>query len=235
MLSLVWKDVEVARRWLLLVIPLGLLQLATFASFGPIFLPAVFFFAGLLAFGSIPLEEGQRTESLWNSLPLTRGQIVMARYLSVLVGMTVGLGLSWSVGQVTTRIMPAGTGGPSPFVGFHAHALVFMLLALASAAFLPFYFRCGAGRGLILFSATAVGALLILSVLLQIVLHVKGYSSPILDPGSWKEAAPELQAKLAAWLRPRLGRIAGFFVGLSVCAMALSSLISWKLYETRDL
>jgi hypothetical protein len=235
MLSLVWKDVAAARRWLLLVIPLGLLHLATFASFGPVFLPAAFAFSVLLAFGSIPLEEIQRTESLWNSLPVTRGQIVMARYLSVLLGILAGLGLSWSVGQVITRMMPAGAGGPSPFVSFHAHALVFVPLALASAAFLPFYFRCGAGRGLILFSAAAVGALLILSVLVQMVLLVKGYSSPIFDPGNWKEAAPELQAKLAAWLEPRLGRILGLFAGLSVCAMALSSLISWRLYETRDL
>ncbi len=235
MLSLIRKDVEAASRWLLLVIPLGILHLATFASFGPVFLLATLFFSGLLAFGSIPLEEVQRTEPLWNSLPVTRGQIVMARYLSVLLGMTAGLGLSWAVGQAMMRMTAAGTGGPSPFVSFHVHALVFVLLGLLSAVFLPFYFRCGAGRGLILFSATAVGALLLLSVLVQILLHLKGYSSPILDPGGWKEAAPELQAKVAAWLRPRLGRIAGLFAGLSLCAMGFSSLVSRKFYETRDL
>jgi hypothetical protein len=235
MLSLVWKDVEAARRPLLLVIVLGVFQLASFATFGPVFLPAALVFSGLLAFIPIPVEEVQGTEILWNSLPVTRGQIVGARYLSVLAGILAGLGTSWVVGQTVTRLVPSGASGTAPFVGLGAHALLFSFLALASALFLPLYFGFGAGRGMIVFSAVAVGALLFLPVLGQVVLFMKGYSSPVLDPGTWKEVGPEIREKIAAWLAPRIGRILVLLAGFSALAMAFSALVSRRLYEARDL
>ena len=235
MLRLVWKDI-VAAKWILLAaVPLFAVQAATFAYFGPAFLLAAFLFAGLLAFGSIAMEEMQNTEILWNSLPLSRGDVVLGRYLSALVGILSGLGLSWTIGRTTVSLIPAVAAGRTPFAGLAAHAVLFVFLTLLAAFFLPFCFRYGAGPGSIRFAAAAVGTLLGVSLLLQAILFVKGYSSPIVDPEFWSQARPALQAKAAEWLE-RWGRqLLGVLVFFSLGALTFSALLSRRLYEMRDL
>ena len=104
MLELVWKDVVAARRLLWLVIPLGGVQIAVVSFVPPIYVTAALIFSVLLAFGSIAVEESQRTELLWNSLPLSRGQFVAARYLTTLIGIVAGLAFSWALAQTVTRL-----------------------------------------------------------------------------------------------------------------------------------
>jgi len=135
MLDLVWKDVVAGRRAFLVVIALGVLQLAVSGSVGPVFLPTAFLFSGVFAFSPVFLEETQHTETLWNSLPVTRGRIVAARYLSVVLGIVVGLGLSWTVGQAVTRLMRSGGGGPAGAGDVHAMALLFVVLITSILAF----------------------------------------------------------------------------------------------------
>lgn len=234
-LSLVLKDLAAARRLLLLILPLGLVHLAVFSSFGPIYFPTACLFAALLAFGPIALEEIHRTEILWNSLPVSRGQIVLARYVTTLIGILAGLAMSWGVGRLAARFIAAEASSPSPFAALRAHILLFSFLVLGMALFLPLYFHFGAGRGTILFSAVGVGLLLVLTVGTQVLLFAKGYSSPILDPESWKATGPELQERVVAWLEPRINRILGLIAGLSIFAIAFSWLVSRRLYENRDL
>jgi len=235
MLNLVWKDIATARRILLLVIPLGILQLAVFASVGAFILPAALFFAAVLASGSIALEEAQRTETLWNSLPVSRGQVVFARYLTVLLGILVGLGLTCAVGQVVGRLMAPGAVNPAPFASPVALAPIFVVLALTAAFYLPFYFRWGAGRGAVILSAVGVGTLLIITLLFQWLLSENGYSSPMLQPGAWYDADPAARAEFEARLRVVIPWVLSTSIAGSLVAFALSSVASWCLYDTRDL
>ena len=232
--NLVLKDLEAAKWLLLLVMPIGLLQIAVFASYGPAFPIAALVFAGLLAFGSIAIEEVQRTEILWSSLPLTRGQIVAGRYLTVLIGILAGLGTSWAVARIVL-VSGAAEAEVAPFVGLKVHTLLFVVLILAAAVYLPLYFRFGAGRGLTIFSALAVAGLIALTLLVQLLLTLKGYPSPVVDPEAWKELGPEVQAKLEALIEPLAVLILGVLSGLSALALALSAYISRQLYESRDL
>ncbi|HXI03228.1 MAG TPA: ABC-2 transporter permease, partial [Candidatus Saccharimonadales bacterium] len=195
MLSLVLKDLVAGRRLLALILPLGVVQLATFAVVGPIFLLGALVFTSLLAFGSIALEELQGTETLWSSLPVTRGQIVLARYLTVLIGILTGLCLSWAAGQTVIRLGSGPAGAPA-LVGLRAHAFLISLLLLAAALYLPLLFRFGASKGFLVFSALSVGLLLVLTVAGQGILLLKGYSNPLMDPETWKTAGPELREKL---------------------------------------
>jgi ABC-type transport system involved in multi-copper enzyme maturation permease subunit len=235
MLDLVWKDVVAARKLLLLVIPLGGAQLAVLASVPPIYPIAALSFSALLAFGSVALEENQRTELLWNSLPVSRAEVVMARYLTALIGMTIGLALGWALAQVAARPVPTGALGSATFTSLSAHALMFGLLAFSAAVFLPLSFRFGAGRGLVLFSAVSVGTLIVVSLLAQLYLSAKGYPSPLFDPQAWRAAGPRLIAQLAEWLAPRLTRLLALLVGVSIVALGLSCAVAQRLYETRDL
>ena len=235
MLSLIWKDIAAARRILLLVLPLGILQLAVFASVGAFILPAALFFSAVLASGSIALEEAQRTETLWNSLPVSRGQVVFARYLTVLLAILFGLGMACAVGQVVGRLLAPGAADPAPFASPVALAPIFVVLTFTAALYLPFYFRWGAGRGAVILSAVGVGSLLIITLLVQWLLGENGYSSPMLQPGAWTEADPAARAEFEARLRVVIPWVLSASVAGSLVAFALSSVASWVLYETRDL
>lgn len=249
MLDLVWKDIVAARRALLILLPLGILQLAVFASVGPLILPAALFFSAVLASGSIALEEAQRTEALWASLPVSRGQVVFARYLTALLGILVGLGLTGGVGQIVGRLMAAGVamdspGGsvvpaavmnPAPFATPAALAPIFVVLTLTAAIYLPFYFRWGAGRGAVILSAVGVGSLLIITLLVQWLLGENGYHSPMLQPGEWNTASPAARVEFEARLEVVIPWVLGTSVLGSMVLFAVSSVASWVLYETRDL
>jgi ABC-type transport system involved in multi-copper enzyme maturation permease subunit len=235
MLNLVWKDVVAARRFLLLVIPLGGIQLAVLASIPPIYPIAALTFATLLAVGSILLEEAQRTELLWNSLPVTRDALVTARYLVALIGMTFSLVLGWAVAQAAARPVSVGPFGPATFTSFSAHTFMFGMLVFAAAIFLPLHFRLGPGRAVIFFLATALGTAVIVSLLTQATLLAMGHPSPIFDPEAWSSAGPALSARFVEWVAARLAWLLSLFVASSILALGASWTIARRLYATRDL
>lgn len=235
MLSLIWKDVVAARRLLLFVVPLGAVQLAVLASLPGIYPIAALSFAALLAFGSIALEESQRTELLWNSLPVSRADFVSARYATTLIGITAALVFGWAIAQAATPPFSSRAAATAALAGLSAHAVMFGILALAAAAFLPLYFHFGAGRGLLLFSAVAVSALIIVSLLAHVILSANGYPSPFFDPEGWRATGPALVERLLEWLAPRFGRLLALFVGLAVITLGGSWAVARRLYEARDL
>jgi ABC-type transport system involved in multi-copper enzyme maturation permease subunit len=230
--SLVWKDAVAAQRLLWLVIPLGTVQLAVLALVPGLYPLAALTFAALLGFGSIAVEEAQRTELLWNSLPVSRGEFVTARYLTTLIGIVAGLAFGWALSQAVTRLAAEG---PSALLRLGAHALMFTVLVLGAAVYLPLYFRFGAGRGALVFSAAGVVALLVISLVTQSILLALGYPSPIADPDAWRAAAPTLMTQTMAWVAPQFGRLLTAFVGFSFITMGVSWLISRRVYEARDL
>lgn len=235
MLSLVWKDFVVARRFLPLLLPVGVVQLTVLASIPPIYPIAALSFAMLLATGSIVVEESQRTESLLNSLPVTRGELVTARYVSSLLGTTAGLALGWVVAQLAARPIAADAFGPTMFTSLSAHGFMFGAMMLSLAVFLPLHFRFGPGRAVLLFLAVAVAVIMIVSLLAQLLLLAKGYPSPISDPDGWRAAAAEVLGRATEWTAARLGRLLASFVAISSCALGVSWSISRRLYESRDI
>ena len=226
MLDLVWKDVVAARRLLWLILPLGGVQIAVMSFVPAIYLMATLTFCALLAFGSIAVEEYQRTELLWNSLPVTRGEFVTARYLTTLIGIVAGLALSWALAQTVTRLASDVTDGPAGLLSLDAHAVLLGFLVFGAAVYQPLYFRFGAGRGLLYFSAIAVAELVIVSLVAQLALSATGYPSPAVDPEAWRA----LMMEMVEWVEPRFGRLLGAFVGSAVVALGVSLLISRRVY-----
>jgi len=236
MLSLIWKDFVAARRLLLLlVIPLGSVQLAVLASVPPIYPIAALTFAAVLAFGSIAVEETQRTELLWNSLPVTRGAFVTARYLVALIGMTAGLTLGWAIAQLTVRSISIGGLGAATFTSFSVHVLMFGMLVLAAAVFLPLHFRFGPGRAVLLFLAASVGAVVVISLVAQAIMSAKGYPSPVSDPEAWRRAGPALSAQFIEWLVQHRVQLLVLFLSCSFLFLAFSWGVARRLYAKRDI
>jgi hypothetical protein len=233
MIDLVWKDIVVARWILVFLIPLYALQLGVMASQALVFLFLTLLFTGLLAFGPIGLEDHQNTECLWCSLPITRREVVLARYLSTGLGLLLGLALSWLIGRVAAPQVVVGAGrdaAPSP--GLLAYAGLAVLLAFLAAAFLPCYFRFGAGRGLVVFSAIGVGALIVTPLVLQLTLFLAGYTNPLLDPELWRRGAEKIGADEGARF---VQRVIGGLGALASGAVLVSAGLSVHFYEKRDL
>jgi len=236
MLDLVWKDV-VAARWLLLAgLPIYALQLVGMATLPGVFLMMSLVVSGLLAFGSLALEEVQGTTALWASLPVRRADIVFARYLTVMLGAVLGLGLSLGVERVAASLRGGAAVAPSTGEAVAAHAVLLLLLLLAAAVLLPLCFRLGTGSGVMAFAAVTVGALLVLSLGGQALLWLLGLSNPLLDPALYRDGPDAAQARAAAeWLRRRGPLLLGIAFAVTAAMLAISAGLSRRFYERRDL
>ncbi len=141
--------------------------------------------------------------------------------------------MSGLVSRIVARFAAAEAGGSAAQpAGLEAYAFLFTLLGLFAAVFLPCCFGYGAGKGLIVFSAVGVGALIVISLLLQLTFLLAGCSSSILDPELWVRSA----AKFSAEEKDRLAHwTLGIMSLLMTAALLLSAGLSIRLYEKRDL
>lgn len=148
------------------------------------------------------------------ALPVSRGQIVAARYGSALAALLIALLLPLGLGLAARSLgLNAMEGLPLPdaLLGLAALGLI---LSAVLFLYLPFHFRFGGERGLGAFAASGLAGLLILFVALggrRLLAHPFG---------------PTLEA--LERLPVRLGILAAWF-GLGVPSLALS----WASYRRR--
>jgi ABC-type transport system involved in multi-copper enzyme maturation permease subunit len=167
--ALVLKDLRVLRPWWWLILaghPLfvanGIVSPETF--FGTNVVLALAFTAGLLI-----LDWKQEAERFVASLPVSRGEVVRARYLGAL-----GAAVAGTVGYAVYGTLLLGLGTESLLQRWPTEPAwespegllaFFVTVWLVSAAYLPFYFRAGLVRGTWLFALAAapfiVGAVLL--------------------------------------------------------------------------
>ncbi len=231
MFELMRKDL-IAARWLLVIlVPFYVLQLAAFSSSASMFFLTTFIFSALLGFGSVGMDDYENTETLWCSLPVARSQVVLGRYLSAVIGMITGLVLSWLTGVMVRAI---GAGGSDQVLshGPWTQVSIFAMMALLAAVFLPCYFRFGAGKGLLVFSALAVGALILLSLAIPLTLLLAGQASLLTDAARLREMA----AKISDAEREQMVQtVTAFLAVLSLVLLLFSSGLSVRFYDRRDL
>jgi hypothetical protein len=230
MLELVRKDL-IAGRWLLgLVLPLGCVQVGVMAFHPFSYALGACTFAAVLGFASLVIEEYEQTEGLWNSLPISRRTFVTARYLTTLLGIVTGLALSWLL-AAAIRELAVGTGAEGMvLLGIRAHLLLFALLALAAAVYLPLYFWFGAGRALAWFAAIGIVLLLLGTLVTDRVLAGMGYPGGATNP----EAMRALLERGTAWIGPHITELTAGIAGGSILFLDLSLLVSRHAYEGRD-
>lgn len=235
MTRLVWKDI-LAARWLLMAgLPIYLVQLITVGWIEPLFLGATLLFTVFMAFGSILIEELQGTETLWCSLPVTRREIVLARYLTALIGSALGLAFSRGVAWLLQIAGPLPGGRQPADPGLAAYVILFLLLSLIAAFFLPFAFRHGAGKGSLMFAAFGMGGIILASALAQAALYLAGLSNPMLAPEAWTVAEGTSEASVVAWLDRWGPVLLACLAAVTAFALTISAGLSRQFYEARDL
>ena len=214
MLSLIVKDLIVARWFLLVLLVLYAAQLATMTISPPAAMVVTMIFTSLMAFGSLGIEETQGTEITWCALPVDRRQIVLARYATTLLAIALGLGISWAI-----------SGG---VLGLTAQSSAFFMLTVTASLFLPCYFRLGLGRGFAAFAIVMLGILVLFAGAAALI--------SFLTEGS---AIPDMSdeqrvAAAEAWLQRMAPFVASGLVVTALAVAAVSALLSVRWYSARD-
>jgi ABC-type transport system involved in multi-copper enzyme maturation permease subunit len=214
MLSLIVKDLIAARWFLLVILVLYTAQLATMTISPPAAMVMTFIFTSMMAFGSLVIEETQGTEATWCSLPVDRHQIVLARYATTLLAITLGLGISWAVSAGTLGVM--------------AQSSAFFTLTVTASLFFPCYFRLGVGRGVMVFAIVSLGIVVLLAGV--------GALFSFMTEGSALPEAPDKQQIAAAevWLQGLAPLLASVLIVTALAVAGVSAFLSVRWYSARD-
>jgi len=189
MLALLRMDWTLNRRLLLKASPLFLIFLVAAASAPQQLLGAGFLIAMVAMclplfhyLGPTPIEP-----FLW-ALPVSRTQIVVARYLSSLLGLIAGLALPMLVALILHQLRRMGFQEAVVSDLFAGMASIALILAAGLFLYLPFHFRFGGDRGVGYFMASLLGAAVMATILvgwdgMSLVARVFTLSNALLDGG----------------------------------------------------
>jgi ABC-type transport system involved in multi-copper enzyme maturation permease subunit len=231
MLSLVRKDLSAARWFLLLILPLFSIQLIGLTAAPPAFVLVTLLFSALLAFGFLGIDEIQGIEPLWCSLPVSRLDVVLARYLTTLLGTVVALGISWAVGRLAVEWMSRDPQGSTVHIEAPVYASLFLLIAVAASLYLPCYFRWGAGKGLQVFSMLVLGLVLVGAAGGSLLVSLVDGAPTLND---LNDPDPLLIAAVENWFERWSGVVAFAMTVVALLGTCVSAGLSAWLYETRD-
>ena len=177
----------------------------------------------LVALIFLILDEMYQTQGLLASLPVTRGQMVIARYATSFLQIFLALALHF------TAILPGAylNGGTHhPALAILNHPMVWMLLAIALFLFLsffyPFYFKFGMRKGMIR---------MMLTIMCVILLAIK----------AWQMMGESMQVKqviqaIAEWGQSQNGIvIVSGLLGCFVLLVGGSVKLSMIFYKNREI
>jgi hypothetical protein len=226
------KDFLAVRRYM----PLGLV-LYGFHAAGFILWPLGFvlvnlMFAGVAVLGLALLEELNRSDVLFNSLPATRRLVVRARFVTagcVTAGTAImGTLVGWLLAALLGARGPAPLAFPSPEVGLW----VIGVLTPAFSVFLVLLCRDGFERTAVLLPAILAGGAVVLSAAGYLGLWLAARFHPA-GASAWARSplAAAQQALLVTFGGWGYAPLALVLTGLVVLALVLAE----RLYERRDL
>jgi hypothetical protein len=225
-LALVRKDFKIIRRYLWIAIPVFLSYGAMFVVTTRSFLLACGIFSAAAAISPMWIETVMKSDLLLCSLPVSRTQIVVGRYVSCLVFILVGAAGTLLYGLLLDRLFDQAS------FGANAHLPAFISLIgvtfVGLSLFLPFFFRLGLGKGIVAF-ALGVVSIVCAGIVTSVVIHLT-------ETGVFRSYTParliEFLLRVAGTMGTRGGLIAAIVVSVGVCVASFA--ISNRLYARRD-
>jgi len=180
MFKLCWKDFLASRWYWLLMLPVFALYAAS--PMGWESLPYMLMGAALVVGGLVVtaiLEDKHKTEGFYLSLPVSRSEIVGAKYLTAgILAVACGAIVFGGI-LLLSRIVPPDRFGMNPqvMVSIDGGAGYLFITAVLIALFLPFTLGFGLGRGSALFSATIL--------VINLVLYAAHLTMAAARPDKW--------------------------------------------------
>src|SRR5665648_5488 len=227
MVNLVWKDFLLLKRSLWLA-PLY----AFFAFFAFRTMPdgglsaATVAVTYMLLLQAIIQDDKNQSEVMLNSLPLRRGNIVLAKYLSAFVYATLGI-LSFLLAQgiVTVVGIPLSINQISLEEIFGA--LIAMVVLIGS--YFPIYFKFGYLRSRIVGTILFVASIFISAMAVSLMQGLGGEHNPTLQT-----IVASIQS-VVGWLQTQADwQIASYVLALALILTAASALLSLRFYAGRE-
>ncbi len=237
MLKLCYKD-YLASRWLWLlpfiifvlysIQPIGQTVLVMFFGWAAVFL--CLFITGVL-------EDRNKTEALYISLPVKRATVVRARYLLAGILILAGGAVIFSLlGPINAFLK---TRNPRADIGIlmttEGGAGFLISLGFACILYLPLYFWLGFGRGSAIFSLVLLGLGLGLTGIGQLAARWLGWRGLLFTTETLKDPGSGIIQVLG---RTRESIGTALFIGMIFAALVVLSFISLRLserlYERRE-
>lgn len=237
MLKLCYKD-YLASRWFWLL-PFIIYVLYSIQPIGQTVMVMLFGWAAVFTclFITGALEDRNKTEALYISLPVKRAMVVKARYLLAGVLTIVGGTVIFSLlGPINAFLK---TRNPKTDVGLlmsvEGGAGFLIAVTFACVLYLPLYFGLGFGRGSGVFSFALLGLGLGLAGIGQLAARWLGWRSLLLTAESLKDPGSGILEVLGQ-VRETIGM--PLFIGTIVVALVflgfISLRLSIRLYERRE-
>lgn len=237
MLKLCYKD-YLASRWLWLF-PLVIYFLYSLQSFGQSLIVMIFGASLVLSclLITVILEDLNKTEALYGSLPLRRSTLVKARYLLAGILVVVGGLVIFSSIIPMNAIMRAQHQKATlmPLLSIEAGAGFLVFVTFAIALFLPFNYRLGLGRGSMAFLASAAGLVLAIVVFGQLAGRLFGSWTPLFTAEFFKDPGKGILEAIGRF-RQAIGAplfIVSILVVLGILVF-ISMRLSIRFYEKRE-
>ncbi len=146
-LALCMKDIRANMNWWLLVVFFYLLYAVQFFEFLPLYIITGFLPGIILTAIVLINEDRYKTEVLYSSLPVTRMQIVLSRYLLVSALMFFCVVLNSGLTIILDGCYGNDVPGFNPLTKSAVAASAFIIPLFIVYAFLPFYYRYGLYSG----------------------------------------------------------------------------------------
>ncbi len=142
--SLILKDLLLEKKAILFAAGYSILLFFIFPAdrtFGEfVYIMGSVAIAYIFIMGTGAHDDKSKSEIIFNSLPIKRKYIVLAKYLAVCVFIAIGLAVT---GLTGTIIKSAGLPLSVRFINYRDVIAVFVSVGLAVAIYYPFYFKFG--------------------------------------------------------------------------------------------
>ncbi len=220
MFKLIVKDLLIQKKYFLFIVLFSLIGLFFVHSH-----PAVYYAASstIIAYccimTAIFLDDKNNSQLLLNSLPIRRRDIVLAKYLSVIVYTAAGLAATALIGGLASVAAPSYAVRPAGF--FDIIASLGTAIILCSIYF-PIYFKLINARAL-----APINMFLLCFVINIFMQNVMGFSNPY--------NKPPLTYLLTMWKWVPDWALAMAVMVIGLAFMSASLIISSVIYQNKDL
>lgn len=143
MINLIWKDILIQKKTFIYAILYGFFAMVAFPA--SLSASGGYMFSGisivyLLIIYANAYDEKNRSEVIINSLPVNRDSIVIAKYLSIILYLVIGVVISAVAGLIVTQL---GFIENMRIIGIVDILTVFISACLMYSIYYPVYFKFG--------------------------------------------------------------------------------------------
>lgn len=217
MLNLVFKDILIQKKSFLVAILYGAVFTFTFSNTNTpetIFIAVPSVIGYLFVTYACAYDDKNKSEIMLNSLPISRKDIVLSKYLSIILYVLIGVCISFIF---TTSFKYLGFGHINRFMTLEDVVGAIIVISLLSSIYYPIYFKFGYLKSKYLSTFMLVGTLFIPTAIVEL-------------------AGKSTSANIIEYLSKVPEGILRFSIILILIVIALlSASLSLKIYLNRDL